>query len=73
MNLVEAPCRFAVRFKERVGIVRIAEDVGSRPVTGNELVFPIVKVLVQPAVEGEEKVGEGIAGKLAALPVKSSL
>ena len=60
MNLVEAPCRFAVRFKERVGIVRIAEDVGSRPVTGNELVFPIEKVLLQPVVKCVEQVSKCI-------------
>lgn len=71
MDLVEALCRFAIRFKKRVDVIRVVEDVGSGPVTGNELVFPVVEVLLQPAVKCVEKVSEGIASKLAALPVKS--
>lgn len=47
-----------------------AGDVGSGFVTGDELVFPVVEVLLQLAVEYIEKVGEGIACKLPALPVK---
>ena len=71
MDLVEALCRFAIRFKKRVGVIRVVEDVGSEPVTGNELVFPVVEVLLQPAVKCVKKVSESIASKLAALPVKS--
>lgn len=73
MDLVEAPCGFAVRFKEGVGIIRIAEDIDSRAVTGNKLVFPVIKFLLQPAVKCVKKIGKGIAGKLAALLVKGSL
>lgn len=73
MDLVEAPCGFAVRFKESVGIIRVAEDIGSRPVTGNELVLPIEKLLLQPAVKCVEKVSECIVDKLPALPVESGL
>ena len=71
VNLVEAPCRFASLFKESAGVIRVAEDVGSGPVTGNELVFSVAEVLLLPAVKCVEKVSKGIAGKLLALPVKS--
>ena len=46
VDLVEALCRFAIRFKKRVGVIRVVEDVGSEPVTGNELVFPVVEVFL---------------------------
>ena len=72
VDLVEALCGFTVWFKESVRIIRVAENVGGRPVTGNKLVFPVIKVLLQPAVKSVEKAGEGIVSKLPALPVKSS-
>ena len=64
VDLVEAPCRFAIGFKEGVGVIRITEDVGSGPITGNELVFPVVEILLQTAVKLVEKVSECIVSKL---------
>ena len=60
MDLIESPCGFAVRFKESVSVIRVAENVESRPVTGNELVFPIEKVLLQPVVKCVEQVSKCI-------------
>ena len=72
VNLVEAPCGFSVRLEESVWIIRIAENVSSRPVTGDELVFPVIKVLLQPAVKSVQQVRKSIVSKLPTLLVKSS-
>ena len=44
VDLVKAPCGFAVRLKKSVGIVRVSENVNRRTVAGNEFVFPAEKI-----------------------------
>lgn len=59
MDLVEAPGRFSIRLKERIRVVRIAEDVSSRAITGNKRVFTLVEFFSQFGVKGVEKICEG--------------
>ena len=60
MNLVEAAGGFTVRLEERVRVLRVAEDVGCGAIAGNELIFPVVKIVRKLTVEYEEKAGKGL-------------
>ena len=70
VHLVEATGGFTIRFKKSAGVVRVAEDVGRGTVTGDKLIFPIVKLFSKLGVKHEEQVGEGIFAQLLPLFVK---
>lgn len=70
MHLVEASCSLTVRREERVRIVRVAEDVNGGPITGNEQVFAVVKLLFQAVVKCIEEVGKSRVSQFSALLVK---
>lgn len=60
MELIEAAGRLAVWLKESSGITGITEDIYGETIAGDELVFPVVKLLFELGVEQEEQVGKSI-------------
>ena len=60
MDLIEATGRLAVWLKESIRITGITEDIYGGTIAGDELVFPIVKLLFELGVEQEQQVGKSI-------------
>ena len=72
MDLVESPSGFPVRSKKSIRIVRVPKNITPGAITGNELVFSVVKVLFELSVKSKEEIPEGILSELAPLFAKSS-
>lgn len=71
MDLVKSACRFSIGFKKGIWILWVPVYIKCRAVTGNELIFPMIKILTEFFIESKEEIAQGIFPELFSLLVKS--